>query len=1076
MMKTCIFVIMNLISRYRTMNRGTNYLVIGLAMLLFLAIFATDSHAQGSKVLTGVINNYARVISYHRCSKSVDVVGVFGFSPKQKVLMMQMQGALIDTTNTPAFGSVLNYGNAGNSEVLVIDSIKGSTIIFKNAPIRQYDPEKAPVQLITLPVFDSAEVNIFNMPLTCEPWNGATGGVLAFEVRLAFDMAGMIDISGKGFSGGKARLGSNNSKVMDYALPDTVTLDAGEKGNGIAMLSRNYLLGRGAPANGGGGGNAHNSGGGGGGNGGKGGIGSKDWPDTLAHIGGIGGLNLPYQQFVNDSLPRIFMGGGGGAGHDNNNASLSGGAGGGIAYIRANNVIIRKFAVIKNNGVDVGGPRPGASNDGYGGGGAGGTVYFDVNRFISFGDTLIIETKGGKGGSTAAALHGPGGGGAGGAVLFKNAASSLAIIDNIGGMPGLNTAHGKSYGAEQGEKGIIVSNVQFKESSLGVMSLLSSNDTAICEKTLAELSVKPLGGKGPYTYRWEGDNVTNRNAQKTTARPIRSQQYKVIVTDSNGCVNYAFVNVTVLPAPSLNLPTNSVRACKGDTIILRANSSQDLTWFSAKGLLDNKGNAVRCVVDSSRTYTVYAETQSGCSAVDTIRVEVEEAPSISGIQRIIETCPEEDSIDIPRSFIFGGVPPYTYAWFTQNDTIATGTTFKQIKVKPTQTTMYHLVMTSPIGCVYRDSILVSVNSKPQLNRLKDTVICKGSGIMLDASGSDVYSWLPVTGLSNPAIAQPIASPQTTTRYIVKGSSLKGCSAFDTVTITVVDPPVKPILTRRNDTLFVSGDTSQFELLLNGNIVSSSRVPLFIIDTSGHYSVRAISKYCTTISDSLFVSIGRGLIIIDSLTVNNNQSGLMNISIKDTSGIEGAGITALRLTLSWNATVADITHPGFEAISGDSIKSANLTVSMNNAPVLATLSARGLLGNAPSTSITIDTVKAIGGIFRYTKNDGNVTIGDICFEGGVRLWHPDKSVLRASLSVNPHPIDHDADIIAHIPEQGAFTLRAFSSTGFEYPIAKGFTVPGIITARLPYQELSPGMYMLILNTRTEQCSLPIIINK
>jgi hypothetical protein len=1070
------FRVMNKCSLHHTLRTRRKIPSIIAWGLLFLALFAENSHGQGTKVLSGIINNYAKVIQYHRCTKSVDVIGVYGFAPNQKVLMIQMQGAKIDTTNTPAFGNVLNYRNVGNAEILLIDSVKGSTIIFKHAPMRQFDPEFAPVQLVTVPVYDSAEVNIFNMPLTCEPWNGSTGGVLAFEVRLAFDLAGIIDISGKGFNGGRARYGSNKSKILDYALPDTIILDAGEKGESIALLSRGYNLGRGAPSNGGGGGNAHNAGGGGGGNGGNGGIGSKDWPDTMDHIGGIGGRALPYQRFVNDSLPRLFLGGGGGAGHDNNNASLSGGAGGGIAYIRANNVIIRDFAIIKNNGADVGGPKPGASNDGYGGGGAGGTIYFDVNRFISFGSNLFIEAKGGKGGSTAAAMHGPGGGGAGGAILFKDTAHQSMSFDLTGGKPGMNTAHMKSYGAEQGQSGIIVSNVRFKESSIGVMSVTASKDTTICEKTLVQLSVSPIGGKGPYTYRWEGMNITNPNSQTTTARPTRDETYRVIVTDSNGCVNYALVSVRVLPAPTLNIPSNIIKACKGDTIILRVNSSQDLTWFATKGLLEFKGQNVRCVVDSTRTYTVYAETQFGCSAIDTIRVEMEEAPTVSGIQRIIEICPEQDSIAIPPSFTFGGVPPYTYAWYTQNDTIARGSIFKQINVKPLTTTVYQLAITSPIGCVFRDSITVIVNPAPIINRLQDTVLCKGDGIMLDASGSDSYEWLPTTGISDPTKPNPIATPQVTTTYIVKGMSSKGCSIFDTVTITVVDPPIKPLLSRRNDTLFVSGNGLQYEWLLNGTVLAKGKDSIIVIDTSGFYAVRSYSQYCSTLSDSLFVSIGNALILLDSLIVNNNETAIMNISVTDTSGIEGAGVTGVELTISWNANVAEIMNSSFNTVIGDSIKSATLLLSMRNAPILARLNVRGLLGNAPFTSVKIEAVKPIGGILKYSTRNGNVIIGDICYEGGIRLWHPDKSFAKASIIVNPHPIVQDADIILQIPEQGPFSLRAYSSTGSEFPIAKGFTLPGVITAILPYQELSPGMYMLLLETRTERSSIPIIIQK
>lgn len=1060
----------------------SHFISILAFFLFFLVLFTEISHGQGAKPLTGIINNYAKVTQYHRCTKSVDVIGVFGFAPNQKVLMIQMQGARIDTTNTPAFGTVLQWGNAGNSEILVIDSIKGSTIIFKHAPMRQYDPEKAPVQLVTVPVYDSAEVNIFNMPLTCEPWNGSTGGVLAFEVRLAFDIAGIIDISGKGFNGGRARYGSGAYKVRDYALPDilpggvTPPLDAGEKGQGVAVISRSYILGRGAIVNGGGGGNAHNAGGGGGGNGGNGGIGSKDFPDTLDHLGGIGGQAIPYQRFVNDSLPRLFMGGGGGAGHDNNNASLSGGAGGGIAYIRANNVIIRDFAVIKNNGADVGGPKPGASNDGYGAGGAGGTIYFDVNRFISFGSNLIIEAKGGQGGSTAYVMHGPGGGGAGGAILFKDSIHPSISVDLSGGKPGLNTAHMKSYGAEQGQSGIIVSNVRFKESSFGVMSVSASKDTTICEKTLVQLSVKPIGGTGPYTYRWEGMNITNTDRQNTTARPTKDEVYRVIVTDSNGCVDYALVSVKVLPAPTLSVPANIIKACKGDTIILSANSTQDLTWLATKGLLENKGQKVRCIVDSTRTYTVYAETQSGCSAIDTIRVEMEEAPTVSGIQRMIEICPEQDSIAIPGSFTFGGVPPYTYVWYTQNDTIARGSVFKQINVRPSTTTVYQFAITSPIGCVFRDSISVIVNPKPKITQLRDTILCKGDGIMLDASGSDAYEWLPITGISDPTIANPIATPQVTTTYIVKGMSSKGCTIFDTVTITIVDPPIKPIISRRNDTLFVSGNGSQYEWLLNGTVLAKGIDSIKVIDTSGFYAVRAYSQYCSTLSDSMFASIGNARIILDSLIVNNNEKAIMNISIVDTSGIEGAGITAVELRISWNATVAEISNQGFSQVTGDSIKFATLYLPMSNAPILNTLNIRGLLGNAPSTSVTIEAVKPIGGILKYTTRNGNVIIGDICYEGGIRLWHPDKSFAKASISVNPHPIVQDADIILRIPEQGPFSLRAFSSTGSEFPIVKGFTLPGVITAILPYQALNPGMYMLLLETRTERCSIPIIIQK
>ena len=43
---------------------------------------------------------------------------------------------------------------------------------------------------------------------------------------------------------------------------------------------------------------------------------------------------------------------------------------------------------------------------------------------------------------------------------------------------------------------------------------------------------------------------------------------------------------------------------------------------------------------------------------------------------------------------------------------------------------------------------------------------------------------PQKGLSNPAIARPIAAPVTTTRYEVKVSDQTGCSAYGTVVVAL----------------------------------------------------------------------------------------------------------------------------------------------------------------------------------------------------------------------------------------------------------------------------------------------------
>lgn len=64
-----------------------------------------------------------------------------------------------------------------------------------------------------------------------------------------------------------------------------------------------------------------------------------------------------------------------------------------------------------------------------------------------------------------------------------------------------------------------------------------------------------------------------------------------------------------------------------------------------------------------------------------------------------------------------------------------------------------------------------------------TTICNGTGITLTATGGNTYTWSPTTGLSNATIANPFASPTTTTTYTVTAST-GNCSATAVTTVTV----------------------------------------------------------------------------------------------------------------------------------------------------------------------------------------------------------------------------------------------------------------------------------------------------
>ncbi len=66
----------------------------------------------------------------------------------------------------------------------------------------------------------------------------------------------------------------------------------------------------------------------------------------------------------------------------------------------------------------------------------------------------------------------------------------------------------------------------------------------------------------------------------------------------------------------------------------------------------------------------------------------------------------------------------------------------------------------------------------------DQVICAGQSVDLLASGGVFYNWTPAVGLSDPAIANPTASPGLTTQYAVQMWTADNCSATDTINVQV----------------------------------------------------------------------------------------------------------------------------------------------------------------------------------------------------------------------------------------------------------------------------------------------------
>ncbi len=509
--------------------------------------------SAGTATITGVVNTYypgtatvaagATTITLGTATGSVTPIAIGDL-----VLVIQMQDAAIDSTNTGAYGNGVagdpatgstSLNSAGLYEYAVATSavpLAGGSLTVSSGLINAYT-QAAPTatqgqrdfQVIRVPQYVAATLGA---GLTAGPFNGSTGGVLVIDVDGALNLNGnTASVNQEGFRAGLGR--QLAGAAAGGTGTDYVNLSAnpfhGQKGEGIAGTPQylydsrtgttvnngadgypNGSTARGAPGTAGGGGtdphpsgNDENTGGGGGANGGAGGMGGNSWKSNIA-VGGFGGTAFPA------TAARVTAGAGGGAGSRNNSGAIvnasSGGNGGGIVMIRAGSVT-GAGSITANGGSGIG-----PDNDGGGGGGAGGTVVV-VTQTGGLGG-LTVSAQGGAGTNAWAAdaggpadYHGPGGGGGGGLVLTSSVAGSTNVA---GGTNGTTTTDRNAYGATPGGIG--------SQAAITAGQVPGAGSGAACtsDLTLSKTHTDPLvrGGTGVYTLT--ANNVGGTATSGTT--------------------------------------------------------------------------------------------------------------------------------------------------------------------------------------------------------------------------------------------------------------------------------------------------------------------------------------------------------------------------------------------------------------------------------------------------------------------------------------------------------------------------------------------------------------------------------
>ncbi|MEN8811537.1 MAG: gliding motility-associated C-terminal domain-containing protein [Flavobacteriales bacterium] len=189
--------------------------------------------------------------------------------------------------------------------------------------------------------------------------------------------------------------------------------------------------------------------------------------------------------------------------------------------------------------------------------------------------------------------------------------------------------------------------------------------------------------------------------------------------------------------------------------------------------------------------------------------------------------------------------------------------------------LYNVILTvsDSTGCIKPDTALITVNVFDPASAIitADTSICPNTNIQLNASGGSSYVWSPAATLSNPFVANPIASPTGPTTYQVIVTNPCG---MDTSYVNIGIHSVTS--TTSKDTTICNGDTARLLATGGGNyfwtpnsrlINQTSDSPLVFPNSTTQYNVSITTPEGCPTQDSILITV----IDIPQPIISNNDS-------------------------------------------------------------------------------------------------------------------------------------------------------------------------------------------------------------
>lgn len=295
----------------------------------------------------------------------------------------------------------------------------------------------------------------------------------------------------------------------------------------------------------------------------------------------------------------------------------------------------------------------------------------------------------------------------------------------------------------------------------------SATPVNICQGSTVSInntSTSTNGAINNWQWNFGNGNISNQQNPSVTFNTPGNFNITLIGTTTHGCSDTIQRSITVNLLPTADAGANTF-VCIGNSVNLTASGGGTYLWSNG-----STSQTISVAPVSAGYYYVTVTNAAGCSRRDSVNVGIRSLPNAN--------AGPDQSICPGGSVTLNATGGGTYQWSPG------GATTPSISVSPSSTTTYIVTVTGSNTCSRNDTVRVVVNPLPIANAGPDRAICYGTTTSITANGGSTYYWA-----HNGATASTVyVNPVVTTSYVVTATNAAGCSARDTVNITINPSP------------------------------------------------------------------------------------------------------------------------------------------------------------------------------------------------------------------------------------------------------------------------------------------------